>query len=389
MSARGFVARAAALLLALSGAAAHAVQDCDLHGERVNPANGNTTQGKTGVMRCKDRDSGELQREQELRNGVFMGAVRYYDRGKLAKEHSVNAKGNLHGRAREFYPDGQVLREATYDDGHEVGLVRSFHPNGQLRRVAFYADPGGERASAEFTPTGQLSALRCADKAVLAPAADDARLCGFSGSTPSQVELFDAKGGLRARLAFVAGKRVRSERLYDNGKPESIDELAGNQRIEQRFSSEGVKRYELTALVVERGSVKQREAEYSERGSLVREQRWNPAGAALSDNSFYLNGQPRSTTVYSGEGLARVADITEFHDNGQRAAQGRFSAPAPRGRLLPVGLHRRFDDAGRLQSESAYDDKGRVMRERTWDANGQPDRDDEVFPDGSRRAYAK
>ena len=148
MSARGFVARAAVLLLALSGAAAHAVQDCDLNGERVNPANGNTTQGKTGVMRCQDRDSGELQREQELRNGVFMGAVRYYDRGKLAKEHSVNAKGNLHGRAREFDPDGQVLREATYDDGHELGLVRSFHPNGQLRRVAFYVDPGGERASA-------------------------------------------------------------------------------------------------------------------------------------------------------------------------------------------------------------------------------------------------
>jgi len=386
MSTRTLVA---ALLLALSGAAAHAVQDCDLNGERVNPANGNTTRGKTGVMRCKDRDSGELQREQELRNGVFMGAVRYYDRGKLAKEHSVNAKGNLQGRAREFYPDGQTLREATYDDGHELGLVRSFHPNGQLRRVGFYDDPGGERASAEFTPAGQLSALRCADKAVLSPAVDDARLCGFSGSAPSQVELFDTKGGLRARLSFAAGKRVRSERLYDNGKPESIDELAGTQRIEQRFSSEGVKRYELAALVVERGSVKQHEAEYSERGSLVREQRWDPAGAALSDNSFYLNGQPRSTTVYSGEGAARVADITEFHDNGQRAAQGRFSAPAPRGRLLPVGLHRRFDDAGRLQSESAYDDKGRVMRERTWDANGQPDRDDEVFPDGSRRAFAK
>lgn len=386
MSARAVVA---AGLLALSGTAVHAVQNCELNGERVNPANGHTTQGKTGVMRCKDRDSGELQREQELRNGVFMGAVRYYDRGKLAKEQSVNAKGNLQGRAREFYPDGQVLREATYDDGRELGLVRSFHPSGQLRRVAFYTDPGGERASAEFTPTGQLSALRCADKPVLAPAADDARLCGFSGSTPSQVELFDAKGGLRARQAFVAGKRVRSERLYDNGKPESIEELAGNQRIEQRFSSEGVKRYELAALVGERGSVKQREAEYSERGSLLREQRWSPAGAALSDDSFYLNGQPRSTTVYSGEGMARVADITEFHDNGQRAAQGRFSAPAPRGRLLPIGLHRRFDDAGRLQSESAYDDKGRVMRERTWDANGQPDRDDEVFPDGSRRAYAK
>ncbi|PSJ19409.1 hypothetical protein CVH10_23015, partial [Halomonas sp. ND22Bw] len=83
---------------------------------------------------------------------------------------------------------------ATYDDAHEVGLVRSFHPNGQLRRVAFYDDPGGERASAEFTPAGQLSALRCADKPLLAPALDDARLCGFGAGAPSQVELFDAKG---------------------------------------------------------------------------------------------------------------------------------------------------------------------------------------------------
>ncbi|MGJ7492836.1 hypothetical protein [Variovorax sp. ZT4R33] len=376
-------------LMTLAGGTAHAVQDCDLNGERVNPANGNTTQSKTGVMRCKDRDSGELQREQELRNGVFMGAVRYYDRGKLAKEHSVNAKGNLHGRAREFYPDGQVLREATYDDGHELGLVRSFHPSGQLRRLAFYAEPGGERASAEFTPAGQLSALRCTDKPVLAPVVDDVRLCGFAGSGPSPVDLFGDKGGLRARMSFVAGKRVRSERFYDNGKPESIDELSGNQRIEQRFSSEGIKRYELVALVAERGNVKQREAEYSERGSLVREQRWSPTGAALTDDSYYLNGQPRSKTVYTGEGLSRVADITEFHDNGQRAAQGRFAAPAPRGRLLPVGLHRRFDELGRPVSESAYDAKGRVTRERTWDANGQPDRDDEVFPDGSRRAYAK
>lgn len=376
------------VLMGLTGAA-HAVQDCELNGAPVNPANGYTTQGKTGLMRCKDRDSGELQREQELRNGVFMGIVRYYDKGKLAKEQSVNAKGNLHGRARELYPDGQVLREATYDDGHELGLVRSFHPNGQLRRLAFYADPGGERAAAEFTPDGQLSALRCAERPVLAPALDDARLCGFVGPQPSQVELFDGKGGLRARLSFTTGKRVRSERLYDNGKPESVDELSGNQRAERRFSSEGIKRYELISLIAERSALKQHESEYSEKGSLVREQRWTPAGLPLSDDSYYLNSQPRSKTVYSGDGAARVADITEFHDNGQRAAQGRFGAPAPRGRLIAVGTHRRFDLQGRVISESNYDDKGRVTRERTWDANGLPDRDDEVFEDGSRKAYAK
>ena len=380
-----------ALLIAAAGLStaftARAVQDCELDGASVNPANGNTTRGKTGLMRCRDRDSGEVQREQELRGGSFTGAVRYYSGGRIAKDYSVNAKGNMDGRSREFYPGGQVLRDAIYEDGHEIGLARSFHPNGQLRSGAFYADPGGERAAVEFTDSGQLTALRCGDKPLLEPIVEDARLCGFDG-TPSQVELFDSKGGLRSRVSFVGGKRVRNERLYDNGRPESQDETINGVRTERRFSSEGVKRYELVSLSGER-TFKQRELEYSEKGTLVREQRWSPGGQALSDDSNYLNGQPRSRTLYSGEGAGRIADVTEFQDNGQRAAQGRFSAPAPRGRLLPIGAHQRFDERGRLVAESVYDDKGRLVRERTWNDNGQPGRDDEVFEDGSRKVFAK
>src|SRR5687768_13935126 len=145
------IAGLVAALAALFHPAAQAVQDCELNGQHVNPANGHTTAGKTGLMRCKDRDSGELMREQQLQNGAFMGLVRFYEHGKLVKEHSVNARGNMEGPAREFSPaTGRVLREAVYDDGHETGLSRSFHPGGQLRRATFYAEPG-ERAYAEFT----------------------------------------------------------------------------------------------------------------------------------------------------------------------------------------------------------------------------------------------
>jgi antitoxin component YwqK of YwqJK toxin-antitoxin module len=227
--------------------AAHAIQDCELDGAPINTSNGNTTAGKTGLIRCKDRDSGEVQREQQLQNGVFMGLVRYYEKGKLLKEHSVNAKGNMDGRAREFVPaTGQMLRDAVYSDGSEVGLVRGIYPSGQLRRLSFAsseAGSSGERAYVEYTERGQLSALRCADKPVLAPVIDDSKLCGFaSAGTPSQVELFDGKGTLRVRVSYAAGKRVRNENLYDNGKPQTQDEIVGNQRTERRFSSEGVKR---------------------------------------------------------------------------------------------------------------------------------------------------
>ncbi|MGI4779935.1 MAG: hypothetical protein ACRYGA_17765 [Janthinobacterium lividum] len=389
---RSFTSRSASIWLAVAlglstSLAAHAVQDCELDGTAVNPANGDTTRGKTGLMRCRDRDSGQLEREQELRNGSFMGVVRHYSNGRVAREYSVDAKGNMNGRSREFYPGGQLRRDAVYEDGHVIGLARSFHLNGQLRRGAFHADPGGERAAVEFTESGQLASLRCGDRPLLAPVFDDARLCGFDGA-PSQVELFDARGGLRARITFVDGKRVRGERFYDNGRSESQDETVDGLRTERRFSSEGVRRYELVSLAGER-TFKQRELEYSERGTLVREQRWSPTGQALADETNYLNGQPRSRTIYSGEGAARIAEVTEFQDNGQRATQGRFSSPAPRGRLLPIGAHRRFDERGRMVAESVYDDKGRLVRERAWNDDGTPVRDDEVFEDGSRKVFAR
>lgn len=376
------------LLIGLRLSAAWALESCAIDGLAVNPANGNTTAGRTGLMSCRDRDTGQMLREQQIQDGVFMGAVRYFDKGRLAKEQTVNARGNLEGRAREFGPNGVVLRDATYEDGAEVGLVRNFYPDGKLRRVTFYGDSRREGASAEFTPRGQLSALRCGEKAVLAPVADDAVLCGFDNK-PSQVELFDDKGVLRQRLSYLVGKRLRSEDLYDNGKPAAQVKVLGAQRIERRFSSEGVKRREVVSLIGDRGAVKQREQEFSERGSLMHDQRWNANGDPLSDETYYLNGQPRSKASYGVGGNPLLIEVTEYYDNGQRAAIGRYLAADRYRQQMPVGTHQRFSDKGLLIAESTYDDKGRVTRERRWDADGKLERDDEVFEDGSRKALAR
>ncbi|HSV52493.1 MAG TPA: hypothetical protein VLJ57_10270 [Burkholderiaceae bacterium] len=371
--------------LGFSACAVHAVQDCELNGQNVNPANGSTTQGKTGMMRCKDRDSGVLQREQELQDGKFMGLVRFYQNGKLLKEHSVNERGNQHGRSREFGPNGQVLRETSYDNGSAIGLARSFHPNGQLRRAAFHAQPGGEQAYAEFTERGQLRELRCGEKPLLVPAADDAKWCGFGGN--SQIEFFGNDGTVRARATFAQGKRLRHEMLFDNGKPSHQEELAGSQRIERNFWPEGGKRSEVLWALVERGALKEREQEFAQNGTLVRERRW-ANGEPQSDHAFYLNGQPRSKAEYSGQGAARALKISEFHDNGVLAREGRF-ALAGRQSQTPVGSHKRYDTKGNAVAESIYDDKGRITRERSWDESSKLLRDDEVFEDGSRKAYAR
>jgi len=232
-----------------------------------------------------------------------------------------------------------------------------------------------------------MSALRCGDAPMLAPAVDDARLCGFAGS-PSQVELFDARGNLRSRQSYAAGKRVRTQDFYDNGKTSLLDETVFGQRTERAYSSEGVKRRETVSALVERTMVKQREQEFSEKGTLVRDQRWNTAGEPIGDDSYFLNGQPRSKAVYRGAGESRTVEVTEFHDNGQRAAQGSYLAVG-RARQVPIGTHQRFNEKGALLAESSFDTKGRITRERVWDENGELQRDDEVFEDGSRKAFTR
>lgn len=379
---------AVACLAASVCTSAWAVQDCELNGESVNPANGNTTAGKTGLMRCKERDSGELVREQELRNGKFMGLVRYYDKGKLIREHSLNEKGNMEGRGREFGPAGQVLREGTYANGRTVGLLRTFYPSGQLRRASFHEEPGGERAEAEFTERGQLHDLRCADRPVLAPAVDDAKLCGHTGSTPASAELFDSRGQLRQRLTLRAGQRVGSDSFHDGGQLAARMTLVGDQRTEQQFSADGTKRRERVSRMTERGSVRQRDSEYSEDGTLVREQRWSPEGDQLADERYYLNGQPRRKALYGGAGDARTLEVLEFFDTGQRAGVAHFAVNA-RGAQRATGTHQFFNEQGRLIGETVYDAQGHPRRERAWNAEGQLQRDDEVFGDGSRKAFGR
>ncbi len=358
---------------------------CVLDGKAIDLADPASFRDRTGMMVCKDSASGQLLREQELRSGALIGAVRIFENGKLAQEWSVDAKGRKDGVAREFGPGGALLRETRFDAGVETGITRSFYPDGTLRRAGFHGDAPGERAAAEFTPRGQLAQLKCGDEALLSPVVDDARLCGFTKG-PSRVELFDEKGLLRGREAWSAGKRIRADSFYDNGKLATEEETNGNQRIERRFSSEGVKRVESVSDVKTHGPVKQVQTDYSETGVMLREQRWNAQAEPVGERSFYADGRPRSEATYSGGGERRVDDLKTWHENGALATQGRFSAK-PGAPEVPIDIHQRFDEAGHLIAEAHYDAQGRVTRERAWDANGTLLRDEALLADGSRKAF--
>ena len=393
-----FKRRAVTLLLVLP-AFVHAIQVCELDGLPVNPANGNTTAGKTGLMRCRDAADGRLMREQELRNGVFMGLVRHYRDGLLQREHHVNERGNRDGIAREFAATPanptQLLLEETLRNGTTVGLTRAWHPNGRLNRVSFQDDAGRELALARFTPQGQLSELRCGLRPVLAPDVDDAGLCGHASDKPSTVALYSEDGTLRSRLTHERGERRRNELLWDNGQVREQQESGPASGSERSFSADGVKRREQRWVALNDGTRSRRitvlDQEFHESGKLVRERRWRTTergGELELEQAWYLNGQPKEKLEYLSIDNQAARRDTRFHDNGRIVSEGVWLVKG-RYDTQASGVHKQFDDAGRLRRELHHDGRGRIKRERDLDEYGAVTRDDEVFEDGSRKSLSR
>ncbi len=390
------------LVIAMSCAvlplAAQSVQVCELNGQSVNPANGATTAGKTGLMRCRDADGGPVLREQELQNGVFMGVVRHFKDGVLQREYRVNQQGNQDGRSREFAAtagSNTLLRDETYRNSKLVGIARGWHANGQLRHVAFHGDDGHADAAADFTPQGQLKELRCAARTLLAPDANDASWCGHLGSGVATVPLYADNGTLRGRVTHERGERRKSELLWDNGKPREQVESNPAGGAERSFSAEGVKRREVQWVTSAGADGKPRrsttlEQEFHDNGTLIHERRWRASerGELQLEQRWYLNGQPSEQNEYVETDGRATRRETRFHDNGRPAFEGLWLAGA-RSASQAIGVHKRYDAEGRLRGERHHDAQGRVMREREFDESGRTTRDDEVFEDGSRKAFSR
>jgi antitoxin component YwqK of YwqJK toxin-antitoxin module len=400
---------AAFILAAALCSPAFAIQTCELNGESVNPNNGGTTQGKSGLMRCKESDTGVVVREQELQNGKFMGVVRTFKSGQLEREYSVNERGNREGVSREWnVADGKrvLVREESYVNSKTTGIVRTWYPTGQRRRLGFYGDDESEQASVEFTVDGKLYALRCAPRPVFGSEFDDKAACGHGGSIATD-ELFNGKGQLASRVSFERGERRKVETLWDNGSVRELRETNASGGLERSFAVDGTKRREhqwVTIAVASSGSANARprdidtlDQEFHESGKLIHERKWVPAnnGSELvSESHWYLNGQLKDRSDFSNSNGKRIRRDTSFYDNGKPASEGswlladsKFVRNDSYG--TQFGSHKSFDDQGRLRGERLYDDHGRLTRERDFDEHGTVVRDDEVFEDGSRKSAGK
>jgi antitoxin component YwqK of YwqJK toxin-antitoxin module len=397
-------ALAASLILAINLLAAPnawAMTNCELNGKPVNTNDGSQTAGKSGMIRCKDADTGQTEREYELRNGETFGLSRYFRDGKLSKEFTSTVNGPHVGLEREWAANGQLVLEFTNVDGNARGLRRTWYDNGKPKQVEFVAKPERDGASVEYTPSQQLSSLRCGPKPLLAPHADDAALCGFGGRA-NTLSTYSSDGTLRSTQTLLEGVVQKATRYYSNGKPQDDEERQGTNRLERYYDRDGVKRREKLWSEAQRPALLLRDAEYHASGPLVVERLYaivapatpdgRPRTHLESENNYYLNGQPRSKDRYTADGTpdsrTELRDSQEFSDKGTLVAQGRYVQQG-RYRERPVGVHQRYFDNGKLAQEDTYDDKGNIQRQRVWDEAGQLVSDDMLFEDGSRKAFAR
>jgi antitoxin component YwqK of YwqJK toxin-antitoxin module len=377
------------ILLAFATTATVAqVMDCEVGGQSVNPSNGSTTAGKTGLMRCIDRSTRELLREEELRDGRFVGIKRWHEKGQLRREHSVNERGNRDGHFREWNAQGVLVREGFEANSQSVGLHRAWADDGRLKSASHWGEAGADERRNEawsrmdFNAQNQLTELRCGPQPRLD---NEAALCGHQGKA-NTVDLFTERGMLASRVTHERGQRLRTDTFWDDGKPRSTDESIGTKRTTRQFARDGTKRKE----TVRDNNRTVLEQEFSERGTLVEEKRWAATGAPEREAQWYLNGQLQRERLHEPPAAdgSRAHTDKGYRDDGRLAHEGRY-ASAARGRTLPVGVHKSYDDAGRLRIESHYDEQGRIKREREWDESGRVVRDDEVFEDGSRKAVGR
>lgn len=318
---------------------------CELNGAQVNPDNGSTTAGKTGLMRCF-RDNGSLWYEQELQAGKRLGLDRFHDEDGGVRERAVNAQGNTHGRARSWWPGGQLRKEGEFDNARAIGLHQSWHRNGALQSLRVHPNSGEQAAlSMVWDDNGRLRELRCAPDSL---AEKDRKPCGHT--SPTKTTLHDARGRAREHLQIAAGKVLQAERLGNHGEVISTFETTAHGSIETQFHANGA--------VAQRDVV--------ERSYRVLREQW------------YMNGALKQRVRIEAKDRDAAVVTESYRDDGS-LRERLFE----RGRRIEQ--REAYDSHGRIEESWEHAPEGHVQRHRKYATDGRIVLDEALYPDGSRR----
>ena len=271
------------VLVSLAAGAAQArVLDCELNGQAVNRNNGNELAGKSGMLRCKDRDDGKIVLEENYTNGRPIVYQKTTGMDGRVTVRNVNANGNSDGPYKSLRLDGSVESEETYANGDRVGEARFFYPNGKLRRLGFY-EAGRALNEIEYHDNGQLAALRCGDKAALTEVRD---LCGFSGRA-SEVQLFRSNGDVARTVSYRDGKLVARTSNSAQGTPSETESVEGSDRVVRALHPNGKVKLETRYREQRRHGV---EKEFADSGQLTRETTWD-LGERTTESRWFISAR--------------------------------------------------------------------------------------------------
>ncbi len=391
-------------LLSLCCASAHAVIQCEMNGKPVNQSNGNDLVGLTGLLRCTQQDTGKLQREQEMRNGKFIGIERFFDReGRLQRERVVNERGNSDGEVKEFWPSGQLRRQSNEIDGSTQGAVRRYYDNGQLESASFTAD-NRVQASLSFSKEGGLTDIRCHSASVLA---EDRKPCGFEGRIQTATVNSGRAGGKPSAIyTYEQGKLLAATTYRDDGNVWAELALQNGARWHRVFDARGSKDgknvlreerlYEIDTegryRVTDNGGRLQWSKLWGSNEQLTEHSRFSNGRAVLTER-WYLNGALKERLITSGEGegkgvLARVVH-ERYDDQGLLNTRENLVAQSPFGNLR-TGPQQSYHANGKLAMEETYSapderSRTRLIARKQWDESGKLTADEEILEDGSRK----
>lgn len=389
------IANATLLIAALAiSTGAEAIIRCEMNGKPVNTNNGAETAGLTGLLRCREEDTGRLQREQELRDGKYLGMERFFDReGKLTRERSVNERGNSQGQVREFWPNGQVKLEEVAENGETRGVVRAFAQSGKPERIGFVRDRQTV-FSLEYNEQGQINRLQCPTTSVMA---EDRKPCGFEGRTDTV--LFGNKGEKSGQRTFDKGRLLEAINWQTDGSLASQQLFDGGRRVHRNYSAQGNSSGK-AVLREERVYEADDNVLNATRGKLLSIKLWGASeqitehrrfadGREVALERWYLNGAIKERSATTGTGAEARLQRESFNDAGALVRREKLVAGRDYGGDY-TGVQQAFHDNGKLAVEDTWsnpDDRGRtrLIARKQWDETGRLVADDEILEDGSRK----
>lgn len=369
---------------------ASAIIRCEMNGKPVNPNNGFETATLTGMLRCKDEDSGKLQREEELRDGKYIGLHRTYDRdGKLASERSVNERGNSQGVEKQFWPSGQLKSESTADNGQTLGVSRRYFENGNIERIGFIQE---RRAVVEinFNPDGSYADLRCPPASIIA---EDRKPCGFNGKI--ETVLYTTKAKRRALQTLDQGKLLAATTYADDGSVSNELSFDQGRRRHRGYNTQGSadgksvlreeRIYEPDELPLNATAGRLQSSKLWAASGQATEQIVYTDGKPTQTDRWYLNGALKEKSTVAGTGDTARTQRERFNDDGKIASRETLTSTG-----TAIGLQQYFHGNGKLRTETTYGDadargRTRVIARKAWDESGKLIADDEVLEDGSRK----